>query len=140
MRYLGGADTREDTATGIARQQDKWRRYGFGWWSVFEKDGGALIGAACLQHLGHIESNPLEIGWRLIPEAQGKGYATEAGRAAMDFGFDVIGETYLTSVANPANTASTRVMERLGMRYVGVQMHYDEACATYEIYQDQSPL
>lgn len=140
MRYLGGVDTRDKTRDGIARQQVKWAKYGFGWWSVFERDGGALIGAACLQHLGHVEINPLEIGWRLRPEAQSKGYATEAGRAAMEFGFDVIGVTYLTSVANPANTASRRVMERLGMRYVGVQVHYDAPCAFYEIYRDQSLL
>ena len=42
----------------------------------------------------------------------------------------------LFSMINPANTASTKVMERLGMTYIGIQTHYDFACATYEIHQE----
>lgn len=133
MQHLGAPETRDQVAESITRQQAKWAANGFGWWAVFERATGALIGAACLQHLAHIETNPLEIGWRLIPSAQGKGYATEAGQAAMDYGFDVVGETYLTAVTLPDNKASARVMERLGMTYVGIQRHYDEDCVTYEI-------
>lgn len=133
MRYLGPVQTRADTAAGIERQQAKWSKHGFGWWSVFERASGDLVGAACLQHLAHIETNPLEIGWRLIPSAQGKGYATEAGQAAMDFGFDVVGETYLVAVADPPNIASQKVMQRLGMSHVGIQTHYDVPCVVYEM-------
>ena len=139
MRYLGPVQTREETRSSIERQGEKWSKFGFGWWSIFEIGSDNLVGAACLQHLGHVETNPLEIGWRLAPEAQGKGYATEAGRAAMEFGFDVIGETYLTAVTAPDNKASARVMERLGMRYIGIQTHYDEPCVTYEIHKNECP-
>lgn len=133
MRYIRAPQTRDEVAAWISATQERWARFGFGWWSLFEMRTDEIIGAACLQHLAHIETNPLEIGWRLIPEAQGRGYATEAGRAAMNFGFDQIGENRLMAVADPENTASTRVMERLGMRYLGIQTHYDVPCATYEI-------
>lgn len=133
MRYLGPPQTRDEVAANITRQQAKWAQYGFGWWSVIERETDALIGAACLQHLGHAEANPLEIGWRLRPSWHGKGYATEAGRAAMDYGFDVIGESRLMAVTELENKASARVMERLGMTYIGIQTHYDVACLTYEI-------
>jgi RimJ/RimL family protein N-acetyltransferase len=135
MRYLGDPQSLEEVDASILRQQDKWAQHGFGWWSVFERESGDLVGAACLQHLGHVETNPLEIGWRLLPSAQGKGYATEAGQAAMDYGFNVIGETYLTAVTDLENKASARVMERLGMRYIGIQTHYDVPCVTYEIHK-----
>lgn len=133
MRYLGEPQTREDVANSVARQQEKWSKFGFGWWSVFTRDDQAFVGAACLQHLAHVESNPLEIGWRLLPTAQGKGFATEAGQAAMDYAFDVISETYLKAVTDPENEASAKVMERLGMAYLGIETHYDVPCVTYEI-------
>ncbi|WP_108816542.1 GNAT family N-acetyltransferase [Loktanella sp. Alg231-35] len=133
MRHLGPPQTREEVATSIARQQHVWARNGFGWWSVIEREAEALVGAACLQHLAHVETNPLEIGWRLRPAGQGKGYATEAGRAVMRYGFDVIGESRLVAVTDPENKASARVMERLGMTYIGIQTHYDVPCVTYEI-------
>lgn len=135
MRYLGAPQTRDQVAEWITGQQVKWAAHGFGWWAVFAREADALVGAACLQHLAHIKTNPLEIGWRLMTSAQGKGYATEAGRAAMDYGFDVVGETYLMAVTDPENKASARVMERLGMTYIGIQTHYDVDCVTYEIHR-----
>lgn len=133
MRYLGGTQSREEVARGIAVQQEKWAEHSFGWWAVLERATEEVVGAACLQYLAQIEANPLEIGWRLHPKGRGEGYATEAGQAAMDYGFDVIRETRLVAVADPKNSASIRVMERLGMTYIGMQTHYEVLCATYEI-------
>lgn len=132
MRYLSDPQTQEQVDEMIAKVQARWGKYGFAWWTVLLRDTDTVIGAACLQHLAHIEENPLEIGWRLIPDYHGKGYATEAGQAAMDFGFNTVGVDYVCAVADPENTASTKVMERLGMTYAGIQTHYDVPCATYE--------
>ncbi|MDO6589104.1 N-acetyltransferase [Loktanella sp. D2R18] len=133
MRFLGGVQTREQTEEGIAKVQARWATLGYGWWAVFLKDTDTIIGAACLQNLAHKDDAPLEIGWRLMTQYHGKGYATEAGQAAMDFGFNQIGVPYICAVAIPENAASQRVMKRLGMRYVNIQVHYDEICAYYEI-------
>lgn len=132
MRFLGDPQTREQTAAYIATVGERWKRFGYGWWAVFLKDSDEMIGAACLQNLAHKENAPLEIGWRLRPAHQGKGYATEAGQAAMDFGFERVGVDYICAVADPENIASQEVMQRLGMTYVGVQTHYDVDCAYYE--------
>ena len=70
---------------------------------------------------------------RLLPSAQGSGYATEAGKAVTTFGFETIGETCLTAVTHPENRASARVMQRLGMTYIGIQTHYGMPCVFYEI-------
>lgn len=132
MRHLGGVRSRDETETAIARVQARWQSLGHGWWTVFLRDTETVIGAACLQHLAHQPDAPLEIGWRLRPAYRGMGYATEAGRAAMDFGFYSLGVSYLCAVAAIENHASQRVMQRLGMTHAGLRTYYDAPCAYYE--------
>lgn len=135
MRYLGGEipEPIEKTRENITRVQKRWMKHGFGWWVVIEKASDTLVGAACLQHLAHQEGADLEIGWRLLPDYQGKGFATEAGQAAIDYGFGPIGAERLKAVTLPENIASQKVMQRLGMTYIGEELHYDLNCTTYEI-------
>ena len=137
-RYLAGPQTRAQVKDSIERVQERWAKHGFSWWTMFLKRSETIIGAACLQNLAHKENAPLEIGWRLMTAYHGHGYATEAGQAAIDFGFDRVGVDYLCAVANSENTASQNVMRRLGMRYVGVQTHYDEECAYFEINKSEA--
>ena len=58
-----------------------------------------------------------EVGWTLDRKFWGQGYATEAGRAAIAYAFDVLGWEHIISVIHPENLRSIRVAERLGMRY-----------------------
>src|SRR6185503_17053681 len=58
----------------------------------------------------------VEIGWRLAFSQWGKGYATEAARAAIDFGFKSAGLPEIVSFTTPLNVRSVRVMEKLGMK------------------------
>lgn len=132
MRYLGDLQTRKETEEGIARVQARWDTLGYAWWTILLKGTDTIIGSACLQNLAHKENAPLEIGWRLMTAHHGKGYATEAGQAAMNFGFDQIGVEYICSVADPENTASQKVMQRLGMSFVGIQTHYDVPYVYFE--------
>lgn len=59
----------------------------------------------------------LEIGWRLAPEAWGQGFASEAAAAALAFAFQVLELPQVVSYTVPANQASRRVMQRLGMQH-----------------------
>jgi len=59
----------------------------------------------------------VEIGWRLAREYWGRGYATEAARAALDFGFSRLGLEEIVSFTVPANLRSRSVMERLEMTH-----------------------
>lgn len=135
MRYInkGIVKTPEETWENIRRVQTRWQKYGFSWWAIREKSSGAIIGAACLQHLANVEGAPLEIGWRLVPKQNGKGYATEAAKAIIDFASEQIGSTYLVAVADPENIPSQRVMQRLGMTYKALEQHYDVPCVVYEL-------
>lgn len=135
MRYItnGIVKTPEETWEGIRRVQARWDKYGFSWWAIKEKVSGTIVGAACLQHLANVDGAPLEIGWRLVPERNGKGYATEAANAIIDFAAEHIGATYLVAVADPENIPSQRVMQRLGMTYKAMEQHYDVPCVVYEL-------
>jgi RimJ/RimL family protein N-acetyltransferase len=92
-------------------------RHGFGLWAV-ELPGIAdfigFVGLAVPAFEAHF-TPCVEIGWRLAQEHWGQGYATEAARAALDFGFQNLGLEEIVSFTVPANQRSRAVMERIGM-------------------------
>lgn len=135
MRYITGGivKTPEETWEGIRRVQARWDKYNFSWWAIKEKSSGVIVGAACLQHLANVDGAPLEIGWRLVQEHNGKGYATEAAQAIIDYAAEQVGANYLIAVADPENIPSQRVMQRLGMTYKAIEQHYDVPCVVYEL-------
>ncbi len=79
------------------------------------RDGGALAGDVILQWLSE-EHRQGEIGFIFHPDHQGKGYATEAATALLRIGFEDLGLHRITGRCEAGNTASARLMERLGMR------------------------
>lgn len=94
-----------------------WALRGFGFWAVEEKDSKRLIGGV---GLWYPEGWPEpELAYWLMPQAQGKGYATEAGLKVIEVAFDVMRLETLVSYMNPENNASIRVAERLGGTYEG---------------------
>ncbi len=89
-----------------------WLDPGYGPWAVVAD--GQLIGHAGLRWIP--EEGATEVLYLLAPSAHGKGYASEAGRAALDYGFKVLGLERIVAWAMPENTASIAVMKRIGMR------------------------
>jgi RimJ/RimL family protein N-acetyltransferase len=83
--------------------------------AVVEKATGAVIGISGTQHLG--TTGDLEIGWIFRRAVWGRGYATEAGAAAMRHVLETLGRTRVVAIIDPENEASKRVAERLGMVY-----------------------
>jgi RimJ/RimL family protein N-acetyltransferase len=116
MRYLGGPVNAEESWRRMAIHAGHWVLRGYGMWVVEERAGGGLLGRV---GLWNPEGHPgLEIGWHIARNAWGRGYATEAGRAAMDWAWDVLGAPRLISLIHPDNAASRRVAERLGERFL----------------------
>ncbi|WP_343550323.1 GNAT family N-acetyltransferase [Pantoea sp.] len=140
MRYIsnGKVKTPEETRETIERVMQRWQQYGFSWWAICEKESDEVVGAACLQHLANQDGAPLEIGWRLNANHHGKGFATEAAQAIVQFAVEQIGVNYLVAVADPENQASQKVMQRLGMKHKGIETHYDVPCVVYELSLAQS--
>ncbi|MDB4111532.1 GNAT family N-acetyltransferase [Yoonia sp.] len=133
MEFLthGRPEPIEKTHATIARVRERWERLGYSWWAIIVRDTDSVIGAACVQNVANKAGAELEIGWRLATASTGHGYATEAGKAASDYAFDVISAAKVIAVADPKNIASHRVMERVGMTFRGIETHYDESCTTY---------
>jgi len=129
MEHLGGVQGPELTWRSICTMTGAWAIRGFSMFSVIEKATGSWVG-----RLGPWQPAGwpgTEVGWGLARGAWGKGYATEAARAMIGFAFRELDLPRLFSIADPRNKASTRVMERLGMRSLGLQRHYGTEAATY---------
>ncbi|MFC0250321.1 GNAT family N-acetyltransferase [Massilia consociata] len=134
MRFISGRpETPEETLAVIARVQGRWEKFGHSWWSFIELETGELVGAGCIQHLGHDPANEHEIGWRLRPDRWGRGYATEAARRMACFAFDDLAAPSLVAICHPANTDSAGVMRRLGMRYRGEETWHAQHVSAYEM-------
>ena len=90
-----------------------------GWsnWAVELKATGEFIGFVGLSvPVRVLPFTPcVEVGWRLMRQAWGHGYATEAAREALRFGFDTLGLAEIVSFTSVMNTRSRAVMERIGM-------------------------
>ena len=111
--------SRDDTEVFLERVIGRYESDGFGVEAVLDRDSGAMIGWAGLA-VPHFLPDILpavEVGWRLAPAARGRGLATEAGAAALGWGFKEGGLDRVVSIYEPANVASGQVMERLGFSH-----------------------
>ncbi len=117
----------------LTRQIAHFEQHGFGMCAVDLAASGETIGAAGLQHL---EGGPeVEVGYRFLKERWGRGYATESARASIDFGFDEVGLERIVAVALETNIASRRVLEKCGLREVGLTHVYGLEHVKYEIHR-----
>jgi RimJ/RimL family protein N-acetyltransferase len=116
MRYVGhGAHrTMAETVSALRTYGDVLERRGYSFLAVTEREGGALIGDGGLHPLGGVGPD-VELGYTLARAAWGKGYATELGQALVEYAFTVLRVPRVVAQVEPANTASRRVLEKLGM-------------------------
>ncbi len=134
MRYITGRpDTPEDTQAMIDRVKARWAEFGYSWWAFIRKDDGELIGTGCIQHLNRDTAGPLETGWRLRQNVWGQGYASEAARHMVGWAFRMLQPPLVCAVCVPENTASSGVMQKIGMRYTGLGRWYDMDCKRYDV-------
>ncbi len=107
----------------VVAQVDRYRahvaEHGFGFWAVEAPGVADFVGLCGMAHVRFQApfAPAVEIGWRLAHEHWGRGYAPEAARAVLDYGFDTLGLDEIVAFAVVANAKSRRVMEKLGMTY-----------------------
>ena len=94
-------------------------RHGFSYWAVELREAGALIGTCGIRIASNYPGTPVagmhETGWRIAEAYWGRGYATEAARAALDWAWATLDVETIAAWTTAANRRSWRVMERLGM-------------------------
>lgn len=112
-RFVGGVQSREDAWRHMALGLGHWTLRGYGWWAVTDRETGAFVGRC---GLWFPEGWPEpELGWTFARATWGNGYATEAARAAIDWGRSELGLRRITSLIVPDNARSIALAERLGM-------------------------
>jgi len=135
-------DNIEQCREKFAQQLQYYReKENYGVWKATLKDG---------QHIGHavlnqpvLSSNgerggPIQLGYSLRPAYWRQGYASEFARAMLKKGFAELALPEIIAVTRPSNTASTRVMERIGMHFQGLSdTYFSENLVVYNMRQDQ---
>ena len=120
MKHLGGTQLHDEWRDAYRRIRGFSRDFGHTFWIVEDKATGGILGFCGIKRVNSPGAGPLagrhEIGWRLRPEAWGKGIAKEAAIASLDLGFGRFGYDNILAMTIPANTASQGLMKRLGMR------------------------
>ena len=118
MRFSDGVKTKEWVQTWLKTCVEWYQTWGFGPYAVVEQAGQNVIGYCGLFFFPDLDGQAeIEIGYRLIRSTWGQGYATEAARAVRDYAFTALGIKRLIAMIDPANVASLRVAEKIGMRY-----------------------
>ena len=105
-----------DEAAHLARIDEAarmWRTRGHGRVAVHDRESGRFVGRSGLQYWA--DRDEVEVTWALRHEFWGRGLATEAGRAWLDWGFARLDVPYITALIAPENSGSRAVAERLGM-------------------------
>lgn len=112
MRFMGGAQPRSIAWRSLCAQAGAWSIRGFSSFSVIERSSGHWVGRV---GSWQPEDWPMpEIVYGLLPDFTGRGYATEAAGAAIDYAVDALGWTTVSHIIDPANLPSIAVAKRLG--------------------------
>jgi RimJ/RimL family protein N-acetyltransferase len=119
MEFFVAPLTREESDALVDRIEAGFAEHGFGVWAVEELSTGSFIGFAGLLHQTFEASftPAFEIGYRLARHAWGHGYATEAAREAVRYGFERAGLAEIVSMTTVSNVRSRAVMAKLGMTH-----------------------
>ena len=132
MRYIGPPLTEKQSRERLEKAIQKYTtRSGLGRWMAVLKDDGESIGWYILDHLE--ESGMIEVGYRLLQKHWGKGYATEMSIALLRYGFFNLGLEKIVGITNSENTASQRVLKKIGMQHAGEEYHYKQKVSLFEI-------
>jgi [ribosomal protein S5]-alanine N-acetyltransferase len=118
LRYVGETPCESlDAVRDLLRRKPlaDYANYGFGRLAVVTRGDDRLVGWCGLKYLPAIDE--VDIGYRFLRDCWGEGFATEAGAAVLRYGFDTLSLGRIIGLVDPGNTASARVMEKLGMSF-----------------------
>ncbi|WP_170298898.1 GNAT family N-acetyltransferase [Massilia eburnea] len=126
--HLGPAD-RQTAWRIFSSHAGLWLLQGAGWWALEEKQTGQLVG-----NVGAFfreQSTVMELGWNTYRASWGRGIASEAAAAVLNYAFDVRREPKVRAFIPPRNESSRRVAERVGMSYEMETELYGKAVNSY---------
>ncbi len=121
----------EQTSMKVDGFINSYKKHGFGKWAIIHKRSNQLIGycGIAVEQVDNVDEP--EIGYRLAPEFWRKGLATEAAAAVVKQGFRQFNLPYILGIVEPTNTASVRVLKKLGMKYERKTIFYNNLMDIY---------
>ena len=128
-QFLGGIISIEEIEKKIVTIKDHWEQHGFGEFAVNEKNANEIVGLCGLHH----SEDGIEISYMFFPAYWGKGIATEAMLASLNYGFNLLNLESIIAITQEANHASCRLLEKTGMRYISTVRRFDEQQRIYKL-------
>jgi RimJ/RimL family protein N-acetyltransferase len=131
MRFVGKPGTITVAWRNVAMMIGHWQMRGYGMWIVVERHTGEVIGRAGLWN--EAGGPGLELGWLIRKSSWGRGFATEASRAALDWTWAHVDADRVISVIHADNLPSIRIAEKLGMSLERTEMRQDGDTCVYAV-------
>lgn len=132
-KYLGGL--RLQNPESISKRLDFYiechEKYGFGSCAMILKEKGEIVGFSGLQPLE--ETGEIEVGYSLQPEYWRQGLGYECAMGWLNYGFNSAGLERIVAIAVKENEGSWRIMEKCGMKFLGMREHYGLTVVAYAI-------
>ena len=126
----------DETLEHIRLIQQQYRDFGIGRWAVVLKETGEFIGWSGIKFITNEINkyqNFYEIGYRFNEKHWGKGYATESGKAFIDYAFNTMNVDSVYAYADEGNENSRKILEKLGLKYINSFEYEGETEVWYEI-------
>lgn len=138
MKYIGVPPLTDinESKEVIQMIRKQYEENGVGRLAVVEKESGLVVGWSGLKLLTKAVNgyqNVLELGYRFVPESWGKGYATEAGIASLNYGFHELNAEVIYAYAHSEHEASNHILRKLGFQKTSEFEEPDGICFWYEL-------
>lgn len=140
MRYIGNGQPRskEESRRWYLKSIEYYQKYKCSFGLVYEKETGEFIGRDGINHNDYDDSQPdIEIGYRLLKKFWNRGYATELAIALIQWGFENLKLVKICGFASPYNLASRNVLEKAGMKLIGLDTYAEEKVVRYAILKNK---
>ena len=142
-QFIGGSPlSEEDAWLKFVRNAGYWPLLGFGFWVLEEKSTGAFAGEIGIAHFFRETQPPIEnlreAAWILVPRMHGKGYATEAIKAALGWSDTRFSDPRTICLIHPENVSSLRVAEKCGFHEGFRGTYHGEPCIFFQRTQQSS--
>lgn len=116
----GPMTEKAQAAALLARWTEHWDVHGYGWWAIARREApDRVIGFGGIAFHDYLGKQRMNLGYRFAVEAWGKGFATETGETALRHALVTLGLNEVFGFVRPANLASARVLEKIGMQRCG---------------------
>lgn len=139
--YLGNKtiQSKEEAASLINYIQQQYNEFGIGRWACIEKDSNKFMGWCGLKFVTEIENNQShfhDIGYRFLPEFWNKGFAKEAAKPCVEYGFQKMGLQKIIGTCHIDNIASRKVLEHCGLKQTALFEWENLPCRWMEIHKN----